>query len=121
MVARFGAPVQTIIFKLQKRAAHVILEADMKERSSVMFKKYNWLPIRDEIAICKYCLIYMRINGAVPDYIDDILNRNADLHTRSTRKVSINLVCPKFKRETEGGRTFEVTSARLWNSIPCRH
>ena len=50
----------------------------------------------------------MRISGAVPHYIDNILKRNA----------SINLVCPKFKREAEGGRTFEVTNARLWNSIP---
>ena len=106
------------VFKMQKRAARVILDADMKERSSVIFKKLNWLPIRDEIAIRKYCLIYKRINSAVPDYINDILKRNADLHTRLTRNASINLVCPKFKRETEGGRTFQVTSAKLWNSIP---
>ena len=33
------------IFKLQKRTTRVILDADMKERSSVMFKKLNWLPI----------------------------------------------------------------------------
>ena len=71
-----------------------------------------------KLQYAKCCRIYKRINGAVPDYIDDILKRNADLHTRSTRNASINLVCPKFKRETEGGRTVEVTSTRLWNSIP---
>ena len=27
-------------------------------------------------------------------------------------------VCPEFRRATEGGRIFEVTSPRLWNSIP---
>ena len=106
------------IFKFQKRAARVILDANMKERNSIMFKKLNWLPIRDETAICECCLIYKRINGPVPDYIDDILKRNADLHTRSTRNASVNLVCPKFKSKTEGERTFEVTSSRLCNSIP---
>ena len=39
------------ILKLQKRAAHVILDVDMKERSSVMFKKPNWLLIRHVNAV----------------------------------------------------------------------
>ena len=50
--------------------------------------------------------------------IDNMLKRNSDFHSRSTRNASI-MVCAKFKRETEGGKTFEVTiSAKLWNSIP---
>ena len=32
------------IFNLQKRAAYLTLDADMKERSSVIFKKLNLLP-----------------------------------------------------------------------------
>ena len=30
----------------------------------------------------------------------------------------MNVVCQKFKREAKEGRTFELTSARLWNSVP---
>ena len=29
-----------------------------------------------------------------------------------------NSVCPRFKRESEGGRSFSVSTTRLWNRIP---
>ena len=106
------------IFKLQKRAARVILDADLKERTNVMFSKLKWIPIKDEISIRKCSLIYKRNNGLTPTYINDMLIRNSDVHTRSTRHSGYNLVCPKYKRECEGGRTFRVTSTKLWNTIP---
>ena len=37
------------IYKLQKRAARVILEADMYESSNSLFKQLNWLTTSDEI------------------------------------------------------------------------
>ena len=49
------------IYKLQKRAARVILEADMYESSNSLFKQLNWLTISDEIEIRKCCLICMCI------------------------------------------------------------
>ncbi len=35
-----------------------------------------------------------------------------------TRHGSINLVCPKFQRTCDGGRTFTVSGIKLWNSLP---
>ena len=29
-----------------------------------------------------------------------------------------NLICPKYKRESEGARTFQVSATRFWNSLP---
>ena len=46
------------------------------------------------------------------------LKCNADLHTRSGRYSALNLVCPRYNRESEGGRTFSVSATRLWNSLP---
>ena len=34
----------------------------------------------------------------------DPLKLNADLHTRTGRYSKLNLACPRFNRETEGGR-----------------
>ena len=48
----------------------------------------------------------------------DLLKCNADLHTRSGRYSALNLVCPRYNRESEGGRTFSVSATRLWNSLP---
>ena len=38
--------------------------------------------------------------------------QTADLHG------NYNLVCPKFNHETEEGKSFTVTSIKLWNSLP---
>jgi len=32
-------------------------------------------------------------------------------------KVDLNLLCPKYSRKTEGGRTFVVRTITEWNSI----
>ena len=36
----------------------------------------------------------------------------------NSQNSSLNLVCLRFKRETEGGRTFSVWVAGLWETIP---
>ena len=38
--------------------------------------------------------------------------------TSSNYYAEVNFICPKYKRETEGGRTFSVTTIKLWNSLP---
>ena len=48
----------------------------------------------------------------------DLLKFNADLHTRAGRYTKLNLACPRFNRETEGGKTFSVSATRLWNQLP---
>ena len=38
---------------------------------------------------------------------------------KQTDKVdmSLNLICLKSKRESEGARTFQVSATRFWNSL----
>ena len=48
----------------------------------------------------------------------DVLKFNADLHSRTGHYSKLNLACPRFNRETEGGRTFCVCATRLWNQLP---
>ena len=55
---------------------------------------------------------------APAEYMYDLLKCNADLHTRSGRYSALKLVCPRYNRESEGGRTFSVSATRLWNSLP---
>ena len=45
----------------------------------------------------------------------DLLKFNAHLHSRTGRYSKLNLACPRFNRETEGGRTFSVSATRLWS------
>ena len=46
------------VFKLQKRAARVILEADTRSNSVKLFKKLAWLPFYDEVKLNKSILVF---------------------------------------------------------------
>ena len=39
-------------------------------------------------------------------------------YARPSRQGLLNPVFPRFKRESEGGRSFTVSTTRLWNIIP---
>ena len=61
------------------------------------------------------CYFYKRINGSLAGYLNEHL---VIKHNRSTRYASFNSICPYYKRETEGGRSFAVSAARLLNNVP---
>ena len=46
-----------------------------------------------------------------------ILKLNSDTHNRNTRFSNLNFNCPRYKNETEGGRTFTVRSIKEWNNL----
>ena len=78
------------VFKLQKRAAHVILDTDTRANSVQLFKQLEWIPF-----------LHKRLYRNCPDYFTQLLLKYMDINSRTTRHGSINLVCPRFKRETE--------------------
>ena len=54
----------------------------------------------------------------VLSYIMKLITKNLDCPNR-TSHGRYNLVCPSlYNRETEGSRSFQVSGAKLWNSIP---
>ncbi len=107
------------ILRLQKRAARVILDADTRTNSVSLFKRLNWLAFHDEVKLNKCVLVYKRFHGNCPLYIKDMLTSNADIQTRSSGRYSQrNLVCPRYNRVMEGGKSFQVSTSKLWNSLP---
>ena len=64
------------VSSLQKRAARVILDADIGERSEVLLRRLDWLPLKDELNLQK-SLIFMR-------YITELLPRNSDSHCKNS-------------------------------------
>ena len=83
------------VYKLQKRAARVILDVDTRERSANLFKALNWLPLHDEIKIQRCCVIYNRVYGQSIQYMEQMLTRNANYGSRSNRHSKVSLVCPR--------------------------
>lgn len=68
--------------------------------------------------ISKCALLYKRIHGGLPGYLNDHIVVNNQRHSRNTRYSNSNIICRSYNREKEGGRTFAVTSTRLWNVLP---
>ena len=115
------APEENVnrLSKLQKTAALVILDADIGERSELLFRRLDWMPIKEELNLKRTYLIFRRIKheNNCPSYITKILTRNSDRHARIRSYGKYNSVCPAYNSETEGGRTFQANGAKLWNSI----
>ena len=82
------------VFRLQKRAARVILGADTKANSVKFFKQLGWVPFYHEARINKSVLVYKRIFGECPPYLTQMLVRNVDVNGRSSRHGHLNLIAP---------------------------
>ena len=80
-----------------------------------LFSNLSRIPFYEQCKIDKCSILYKRIYNNLPSYLGDYIILN---NVRNTRYANFNAVCPRYKRETEGGRTFLVTATRLWNNIP---
>jgi len=105
------------VLRLQKRAARIILDAEKTAPSVDLFNTLKWVPFHAESYVNWCAPTHKRLNGNTPEYINDLPIRNSDTHNRSTRFCNINLMCPRFKRSTEGGRAFAVRARKEWNNL----
>ena len=108
------------VFKLQKRAARVILYAERMAPSVELFNRLKWIPFYEKCKIDKASIMFKRIHGVLPSYLNEHISINNSRHSRTTRYSNFNVLCPRYNRETEGGRTFLVTGTKIWNELPLR-
>ena len=88
------------IFKLQKRAARIILnEQNVMTSSIVLFNKLKWMPMPYYFVYRKAVLVFKSLNQLVPEYLN-IFKYVHQVSSRSTRQSSQNLLyVPKYKTE----------------------
>ena len=60
------------------------------------------------------------MNGNGPEDVRNLLTMNEDVRTstRKSRCSKLNLICPKYVRQTEGGRSFMVSVTKMWKELP---
>ena len=100
--------------------SHIAFLMDTSAQSVDMFKQLDRIPYYDEVKIFKATIAYRRINSESPGYLTNMLKLNSSVNNRVTRYSNLNFLCPKYKRETEGGRTFTVTTKKQWNQLPIK-
>ena len=78
---------------------------------NVMYR--NWLPFAKQSLIKRYVLVYKQVhNYIMPSYLNSLLVINSEIRNQATRHSNINLMCPKYKRKTEGHRTFTIRTIK---------
>lgn len=105
------------IFKLQKRAARIILkEKCVMTPSVVLFNKLKWMPMPDYFVYRKAILVFKSLNHLVPEYLN-VFKYVHQISTRSTRQSSHNLLyIPKSKTEYYK-KSFVISGSYLWNDL----
>ena len=106
------------LFKLQKRAARIILNLKPRHLSIDAFNQLNWIPFYVEIDLRRCMLAHKRINGVAPEYLKKMLVLNNEIHSRSTRGAGLLFRTPNYYRQTESGKRFSTYACKLWNSLP---
>ena len=101
------------INKLQKRAAHIILNADYITPSEEMFEQLDWMSVPHRINYNKAVL-----NTLTPKYISDLLTPTAIACNRKLRSTENGtLVIPKTNTTLYTG-SFTCSAPKLWNTFP---
>ena len=106
------------LLKLQKRAARIILQADILTPSLRMFNELKWLSFPRRVQYHSCVMVYKALNNLAPDYVKDLFKNVSDTHNRNTRSVDKALLhIPRFKTNSFEN-SFSVSAARIWNTIP---
>ena len=103
------------IFKLQKRAARIILRADFNtSSSSIMFTELGWQPVHKRLKYNKAVFIYKALNGLTPEYITSLLRPVAETYDRRLRPLVNGTLAVPRSRTSSYDSSFSVSAPRLW-------
>jgi len=104
------------IYKLQKRAARIILDASIDHPSKALFTELKWFTIYERIDFHKAVLLYKCLHGTAPEYLQDLFRPfSTQYQLRSI--LHGNLQAPKPRTE-QFKKSFQYSGTVLWNKLP---
>ena len=77
------------VLQLQKRAARIILDANIRTNSVLLFKQLNWLAFHDKVKSNKCVLAYKQFHGNCLLYIKEMLTSNADIYKPAHQDATV--------------------------------
>ena len=101
------------ILKLQKRAARIILKADITTPSKTLFSELNWLTFPHTCT-----MVYKALKGLATEYINDVFTKVSESHVRNLRSVDNGLLLVPSSRTSYYKNSFTISLAKLWNEVP---
>ena len=106
------------LLKLQKRAARIILKADIITPSETMFQELQWLSFTKRIQYHTFIMMYKTFNGQTPTYITEMFTKVSEIHNRNLRSRDNAELRVPFAKTAYFENSFSVSGAKLWNSLP---
>ena len=106
------------LLKLQKRAARIILGADIMTPSKHMFKELQWLSFPQRVNYHTCLLVYKSLNELSQEYLSHLFTKTSELHSRNLRSVDNDELRVPFARTNYFAKSFSVKGANQWNALP---
>ena len=98
-----------------KRAARIVLHADIMTPSETMFRELNWLLVQYHT----YIFMYKTLNNSAPDLSERFM-KISETHDRNLRSADSGLLKVPYSRTRYYDNPFTVTAAKMGNSLPLR-
>ena len=108
----------TRLKKIQKRAARMILKADLMTHSGQLFKEQTLLPFPKRVQDHTCLMVYKSITGQAPERISSMLTYVSEHHERQTGSTALDLLQIPRSLSAYFDRAFSVQGPKLWNSLP---
>ena len=103
--------------RLQNTAARLITRTPRRNHITPVLIDLHWLPVEYRPRYKVLLYTYKALNGLAPAYLRDLLEQYHP--TRSLRSASkLLLKVPSQRTVTYGSRSFRMSAAVQWNSLP---
>ena len=101
-------------------SARIIFRASRFSSITPLLRELRWLPIQGRIALRLSLITHRCLSDRAPAYLSSELQLVSEVSHRSRLRSSAtrNLVVPRTRCLTFGERSFPVSAARAWNSLP---
>ena len=104
------------IFRLQKRAARIVLNVPKDSPSAYVFNQLKWMSLYQRIFYQKCLLMYFIINNVYPSYLHTYVKAHLVNHY-NLRSKNQNLSVP-FPHKEIYKKSFQYAGAKIWNNLP---
>ena len=108
---------QNRITKLQKRAARLILDAELSVPSSDLFKKLKWLPFPKYVEYQQSVTVYKSLNELNPHYMNKLFSYTQENHSYGTRNATSSLLALPKCNKSIGQKCISYSGPKVWNGL----
>jgi hypothetical protein len=101
-------------------AARLIFLSRKFDHVTPLLRELHWLRFPERINYKLAMLVFKCLNGLAPPYLACKFCRVADTESRQRLRSAstAELIVPRVRRATIGGRAFPIAAAHVWNSLP---